>query len=155
MKKYFLALLICSAILFYACNSDVVYEKIYEIEDGSWHYKNKLQFKVDVSDTLSLNDFYINLRNTNDYPYQNLYLYIQTILPNKQIAVDTVECYLANDKGKWLGDGLGDIKSMQILFRKELRFTDPGEYIFIFQHGMRKKELEGIIDVGLMIKRSN
>ena len=155
MRKYLSILYFLLIIACYSCNSDAVYQKNYEIEQGIWHYKNKLEFEVNVTDTLSLNDFYISLRNTNDYPYQNLYLYIKTILPNNRIAMDTVECILADDKGKWLGSGLGDIKSNKILFRKELRFVNAGKYLFIIQHGMRKEELEGVIDVGLIIQKSN
>lgn len=154
-KNKIFGLVILACIALFSCKGDVVFDRSYEIEDGVWNYKTILEYEIDVTDTLSLNDFYLNIRNTNDYPYQNLFLFIKTLLPNKQLAIDTIECYLADDKGEWLGSGLGDIKSSEILFRKELRFTDPGKYLFMIEHGMRKENLEGIIDVGFMIKKSN
>lgn len=146
-------LIFAFSLIIAGCNSNVIYEKNHEIEEGIWNMNNKLEFNVNIEDSLALNDFYLNVRNTNDYAYQNLYVFIKTILPTKEIALDTAELFLADDGGKWLGTGLGDIKSLQILFKKDFRFTKTGEYLFIIEHGMRKKDLEGIIDFGITIEK--
>lgn len=146
--------LVFLSIIMVSCNNDIVFEKNTKIDEGVWDYKKPVKFEVDIKDTLSLHNFYVNVRNSGKYPYRNLYLFIRTILPNKKMAVDTIEFMLADEKGEWHGSGLGDIKSLQILFKENLRFPHAGKYIFVFRHGMRKKSLKGIIDLGLTIEKT-
>lgn len=136
-----------------SCNNDMVFEKNTKIDKGVWGDKKPVKFEVNIKDTLSLHNFYVNIRNSGEYPYRNLYLFVRTILPNKKMAVDTIEFMLADEKGEWHGSGLGDIKSLQILFKENLRFPHAGKYIFVFRHGMRKKSLKGIMDIGLTVKK--
>ena len=67
---------------------------------------------------------------------------------------DTLECILADEKGKWLGNGLGDIYDNQILFKKNVRFPLAGKYTFEIQHGMRADIVPLIMDVGLRIAKT-
>jgi gliding motility-associated lipoprotein GldH len=142
------------AFIAVSCNNDIIFEKNKKIDEGTWDYKKPVKFEVNIKDTLTLHNFYVNVRNSGEYPYINLYLFIRTILPDKRMAVDTIEFMLADEKGEWHGSGLGDIKSLQILFKENLRFLQAGKYIFVFRHGMRKKSLKGIMDIGLTIEKT-
>lgn len=142
------------ALLFHSCKHNVVFEENQEIGLPGWSISKPLTFEVMVEDTLTLNDFYVNIRNNSDYPYSNLYLFIKTILPNHTMAMDTLECILADDTGKWLGKGLGDVKSKQYPFMKQFRFPHAGKYLFVVEQGMRQDPLPGIVDVGISIEIS-
>lgn len=112
-----------------------------------------MKFDVLIDDTLSFNDVYINIRNSGDYKYSNIYLFMSTIYPNQKISVDTIECILANKEGKWLGKGLGDIKDNQMLLKKNVRFHQSGIYTFEFKQAMRIDDLEGIKSIGIRIEK--
>jgi gliding motility-associated lipoprotein GldH len=80
-------------------------------------------------------------------------LFINTHFPDQRMARDTVELFLADPKGKWLGEGSGDIYFSQILFRRGVQLPVPGIYRFEFEQAMRTKVLKEIIDIGLRIEK--
>ena len=102
------------ALLFSACDSSRVFEENKVIENQLWNSADKKLFYVNVDDTLSSHNFYINVRNASDYPFSNLLLFLQTRYPQGTYSKDTLECILADQTGKWLGDGSGDIWDNQI-----------------------------------------
>jgi gliding motility-associated lipoprotein GldH len=121
--------------------------------DNHWSPAEKLNFEVDIIDTITSFDFFINIRNSTDYKYSNLYFFIKTTFPNEKISIDTVECFLANTKGKWLGKGFGKHRDQQILFKGNGRFPMSGKYRFQLEQGTRDVELEGIEAIGIRIEK--
>ena len=137
-----------------SCDSSRVYDQNTEIPDYIWDKDNPIYFDVDIQDTVSLHNVYVNIRNAGGYGYSNIYLYLDTKYPNNTISRDTIECILADDAGKWLGDGSGDIWDNQILFKKNVRFKQMGVYKFRYEQAMRMPKLPMIMDVGLRIEKS-
>lgn len=144
----FLALLIN-----YSCDSNRLFEDNKMISNSVWNRNNIISFKVSVIDTLSANKIFINIRNSGQYEKGNIYLFINIIAPNGIKLRDTVNCILADDKGKWLGSGLGDIYSNQILYKNNVTFPHSGNYTFEIEQAMRIDNLEHIEDVGIRIEK--
>jgi gliding motility-associated lipoprotein GldH len=113
-----------------------------------------IKFEVDIQDTISAHDFYVNVRQATGYPYSNLFIELSTQYPDKKVQKDTLECILANERGEWLGDGAGDLWDNKILFKKNLKFPYKGKYTFTFTQGMRLDPLPLILDVGMCIEKS-
>lgn len=149
--KYFLFFSVVS--LFFSCDPDRVYDKSKDIENASWNKDEHVKFDVQIEDTVSYNNVFINLRNSGDYKFSNVYIFLTTIYPDNKISVDTVECTIADENGKWLGKGLGDIKDNQMLLKKGVRFHQKGIYTFEFEQAMRTDDLEGIKSVGIRIEK--
>lgn len=148
--------IVLSAVLFFSsCDSKRIFDDNVEIPDNVWSVDNVVKLEVDITDTITPANFYINVRNVEGYPYSNLQLFIKTTFPNSQFSVDTLECILADEKGQWLGNGMGDIYDNQIPFKRNVRFPVTGKYIFELQHGMRVKDLPLIMDVGLRVEKAN
>ena len=135
-----------------SCNKSAFFEENQRVPSETWGQGDTLQYKVEVTDTIKYFDFYLNIRNTTDYRYRNLYLFISTKFPGGGIARDTVQCLLAAADGKWYGKGMGDIKDSRILFKKAVRFPHAGTYLIGIQQAMRENKLNGINDVGLRIE---
>jgi gliding motility-associated lipoprotein GldH len=149
------AIVLLFVILIMSCDSKRVYENNVSIENQIWNNKNKIQFTVDITDTQSLHNVYVNIRNAGDYTYSNIYLFLKTYYPKHAISVDTLECILADPNGKWLGNGSGDIWDNQILFKKNVKFKEKGIYTFEYEQAMRVEQLPQILDVGLRIEKTN
>ena len=147
-------LLIISALFLSSCDKNRVFEENKEIPDNLWKVENKIKFEVDVKDTIHPHNFYINVRNSDGFPYRNIFLFITTDFPNGKKAIDTLDCILADENGKWLGDGLGDIFDNQIPFKKRVRFPLTGKYSITIEQGMRVPELPLIMDVGIRIEKA-
>ena len=151
MKSVKILLGFFSVVLFMACNSKVFYFEKNTIQDEAWDMKTSYAYPVEVTDTTRLYNFHINVRNTVDYPYANIFFFVKTTFPTGAIAMDTVECMLAEPDGKWLGKGTGRIYDNMFLFRENIIFPMKGKYEFEITHGMRDTVIKGVSDVGLRI----
>jgi gliding motility-associated lipoprotein GldH len=136
-----------------ACDRSVVFEEHYALPSIGWHLNDKVVFEVPVNDTTSLHNLYIDVRNTTDYGYRNFYTFLEIKFPEGTILRDTIECLLADRTGQWAGKGFGKIRSNRFLFRTDVWFPEPGNYVFSIEQAMRNEVLEGISDVGLRIER--
>ncbi len=139
----------------WACNAPPFFQEHHELEDHQWRSSEKQSFVVNMKDTVSQFDFYIDLRHGEGYPYSNLFLFVELDFPNGKKAVDTLECYLADPMGNWLGTGLGDLHDNRILYKRKAIFPIPGAYKFHIQQAMRIDTLPEIHDIGFVIKESN
>ena len=141
-------------LFFSACDSARIFEQNREIPESGWEQTNKVKFDVEIKDPATAAHFYINVRNADGYPYANLFLFIKTVFPNGKFSNDTLECVLADEKGKWLGTGIGDLYDNQIPFKRNVRFPIAGAYHFEIEQGMRMENVPLILDVGLRIEKA-
>ncbi len=146
----FLSLAFLSTV-FFSCNSNTIFNQNVALPSEGWYKNNAVGFNVNISDTLETYEFGLNIRNSINYRYSNLYVFLITEFPNGNISRDTIELNLANDAGKWLGKGWGDIKESNIVLKTGLAFPLKGNYRFLVQQAMRVDTLVGINDVGLSI----
>lgn len=152
-KINILAILILTLLGMFSCNSNQLYDEYKKIENESWNLNNKLKFEFEVDDTVGFYNIFIAVRHTQDYPYNNLWLFVKSSAPNGRTALDTVEIILSDNRGKWLGSGLGDIYDLDFLWKKGVRFAIPGKYIVEYQQAMRIDDLMGIKKMGLRVEK--
>ena len=67
---------------------------------------------------------------------------------------DTVACTLADDRGRWLGSGWGNLVDHRIGFKRKTSFPIAGDYSIQITHGMRLDPLPGMRDVGFRLESS-
>jgi gliding motility-associated lipoprotein GldH len=148
-----IAIFFIFTFIFSACNRNKVYEEYIKIDDYVWHNDKNIKFEFDIEDSLSLYNVYINVRHANFYPYNNLWLFVTSSAPNGAKSVDTIECVLAGNNGKWLGDGLGDIWDFQKPWKLNVRFGYKGKYRIEMEQAMRVDALTGVMDMGLKVEK--
>ena len=141
-----------TAMLSFTGCDQVFFQANHGFSNKIWDVSDNIRFDVQVTDTLTGYDFYIDLRNEGSYPYANIYMFVNTTFPSGKTARDTVECMLADPSGRWLGKGLGDIVDNHILFKQNIRFPNPGTYTFEFEHGMRMEQLPAMVDMGISLE---
>jgi len=152
-KGSFFVLLSCVAAIFCSCNKGVIFQKYTSIPNNTWVANKPVTFTVPVDDTINPYNVFVNIRQANDYDFGNIYLFIDITAPNNQTEHDTINCILADNTGRWLGNGLGDIWDNKIWFKKNARFH-KGEYKFTYTQAMRVDTLQQIMDVGLRIEKA-
>ena len=136
-----------------SCDKNRVFEQNTPIPKESWNFKNVIHYDVNIADTVRAHTVYLNIRNTGSYQYSNIYLFITTHAPNGSFVKDTFEIKLADERGRWLGNGTGNIFSRQVPFKQNIRFPFRGIYTFDIQHAMWNENLEGITDIGLRVEK--
>jgi gliding motility-associated lipoprotein GldH len=150
-KPIFVALLMVAGC--YACDHGRIYESNVDIPRQGWRRTERARFEVDITDTVSPCNIYINVRNRSDYPYMQLWLFVDVHSPLGTVERDTARITLADHRGRWQGNGLGSKFDTRIFLRKNVRFPATGKYIFEYEQATRDESLTGIDDIGLRIER--
>lgn len=142
-----------------SCDSNSVYSTYKSVSNSSWHKDSIVSFKVNPPDSIKAYNLFVNLRNTNAYKYNNLFLIVEMVFPHGKTIKDTLEYRMAEPSGKLLGEGYTDIKENKLWYKENVVFTETGEYTVNIQHAMRENgkvngivELEGITDIGFRIE---
>jgi len=126
----------------------------YVIDKEIWDMDEIFQFNPEINDTIGEYDIFINIRNTTEYNFSNIFLFVTIATPDNKMFTDTVEGFLADYKGNWLGKGSGKYKSNTFLY-KTMRFQTAGTFVFLIEHAMREEKLHGIQNIGINIKPRN
>jgi gliding motility-associated lipoprotein GldH len=153
-KLFCSTVILMSVLLFSSCNDNRIFEENKAIPESGWDTSNVVSFNVEIKDPSTPANFFVNVRNADGYPYSNLFLFVKTKFPNGKQSNDTLECMLADNNGKWIGKGIGDIYDNRIPFKRNVRFPVAGNYIFEIQQGMRVSSVPLIMDIGLRIEKA-
>ena len=106
-QKIKLMWIIFPLIFLFACTNNDVYIKYQSIPLKGWNKDSICSFNIPVNNVSTSYNIYINIRNRGEYPHQNLWLFIRQTTLDSVITNDTINFYLADQRGKWLGSGVG------------------------------------------------
>ena len=134
---------------FTSCRSDIVYSRFVPISSGEWSVDSVVQFDYTISDATADYTLLVYVRHTERYPYQNMWLFM-----DDGTRRDTIEFYLADDRGQWLSNKHHGVMEMSVLFEPSKHYPDTGCYHMTIQHGMRDSLLRGVMDIGLEIRHN-
>ena len=153
-KTVVLSLLLALVCLLGSCSDGVVYEKIHTIKGEKWQKDQPVVCEFEVEDSTVFYTIYMDIRNSVDYPYQNLFVFMDSQSPSGQVSRDTLEFILADVYGNWKGKG-SRLKDKQYFFYPKVRFPNCGKYKFTFYQAMREDELLGIANFGMTVQKFN
>lgn len=139
----------------FSCRKDVVYSKYVKFENDEWKRSDTAKFELEIEDTHSLYNLYLNIRHAEGYPFNNLYVFVQTHYPDGTFKQDTLEIVLADSKGKWYGEGLGDIFDLSAPLKQNFRFVQKGRYHINFIQAMRTDPLPLLMEIGIELKKAH
>lgn len=152
-------ILLIVAILFFSCDKKRVFDE-YRSVGSAWHKDSIISFDLPVLDSTKRYDLFVNIRDNNNYPFNNLFLIVSIEMPNGFTKVDTLEYQMANPDGTLLGNGFTDIKESKLYYKENVKFR--GKYKVHIRQAVREsgkipgvQELEGITDVGFRIENKD
>lgn len=146
-------ILFIAACFCVSCSNDAVYYKFQPIRGKVWEKQSEYYFEFEIKDCSIPYNILLRIRNSDMYDYQNLWLLCEEVQPDGASLKDTVECMLADDFGKWNGNGFTLFQN-QFVLRNHYIFPDTGKYTVGIRHGMRNDNLRGIEDIGLFIEKA-
>jgi gliding motility-associated lipoprotein GldH len=144
---------IIASSLCFSCGNDTVYNKFQPVRDKVWDKQSEYYFKFEIKDLSIPYNILLQIRNNDMYGYQNLWLLCKQLQPDGALVKDTIECMLADDFGKWNGNGITLFQS-RLTLHDHYIFPDTGQYTISIRHGMRDDNLKGIEDIGLFIEKA-
>lgn len=140
-------------VILMACTNNNVFFAYHSIPLKGWNMDSIYNFNIPIKDTSIAYNIYVNVRNRSEYQHQNLWLFIQSTSPDHIQKKDTINFFLADQRGKWLGSGLGSMYEMPVLYLQHFHFSKVGIYRFGIVQGMRDTILVGINDIGMRIEK--
>ena len=139
--------------LFLSCNNNIVFCEFQSVPKKIWDKQSGFYFHFNLNDASIPYDITLQLRNNIYYPYQNLWILFEAHLSSEIAVKDTIEYIIANDFGKWTGNGITLFQN-QFPLRSTYHFPDTGKYTVCISHGMLDDRLKGIENIGLLIEKA-
>jgi gliding motility-associated lipoprotein GldH len=140
-------------ILFFGtCDKGKVFEEIVSIPSGGWAVNQVIKLDVPVNDISKAYDILLHFRNSSSYEYSNIWMFIETKSPKGNSLRDTFEIKLADETGKWFGEGIGDVNNMLVPYKQNILFPVRGIYQVSIVQAMRDSTLKHVLDFGLRLQ---
>ena len=152
--KQRISVYILAACLLSSCGQNVIYSEFQPVQDKLWDKQNEYYFNFEVKDISVPYNISLQLRNNEMYPYQNIWILYEESAHSKEFTIkDTIEYALADNFGKWTGNGITLFQN-RIPLKSHYIFPDTGRYTINVRHGMRDNKLKGIENIGLFIEKA-
>lgn len=148
-----MSLIICTAFIISGCEQSRVFDKNVAIGKEGWFYGEPLLFEVYINDTAYSYNMYVNIRHTDEFPYNNMWLNLQTTLPDNTITTSKIDVPLSEPEGAWTGNCIDGICYNTVLIQKNFRFPAEGKYIFTLEQDMRMNPIPALLDVGIRVEK--
>lgn len=157
LKNSLLLLLIATAL--FSCDKKRVFDE-YRSVGSAWHKDSIVTFDIPLLDSTKNYDVFINIRDNNNYEFNNLFLIVTLEKPNGYSKVDTLEYQMAEPDGTLLGNGFSDIKESKLFYKERVKFD--AKYKISIKQAVRQSgkipgvtQLDGITEVGLRIENKD
>lgn len=150
-------LLLLVTVLLFSCDKKRVFDEYKSVGDA-WNKDSIVTFDLPQLDSTKRYDLFVNLRDNNNFKYNNIFLIVSLESRNGYTKVDTLEYQMANPDGSLLGNGFTDLKESKLYYKENVRFR--GKYKVHIKHAVREtgkipgiKLLDGITEVGFRIEK--
>ena len=148
MKPFISCIVIIYIMVLFGCNKSNSFT--HSFHENHWNFEDSIVFNYNIDDVSKNYNIELFFRNNLNYPYRNLYLFLEVHYFDSVIKRDTLEYLITDNYGKWLGRGLG--KTRDNYFLENMAASEgEGKYKFIITHGMRKNPLIGVNNIGIKI----
>lgn len=154
-------LFLIMVFVLFSCDEKRVFDE-YQSVNNAWEKSKKINFELPALDVNKPFNLFVNLRDNNSYPYNNIFLIVSMEQPNRKILVDTLEYQMANPDGTLMGQGFSDIKESKLVYKENFKFSQKGKYKVSIQQAVRQigktegiVKLPGITEVGFRIESAN
>jgi len=151
-------LLFMVVLSLFSCDKKRVFDEYKSVGKG-WNKDSIVSFDLPELDVKKQYNLFLNLRDNNDYPFNNIFLIVSMEQPDKITKVDTLEYEMADADGMLLGDGFTDVKESKLVYKERMKFK-PGKYKVHIRQAVRQtgkvtgvQKLEGITEVGFRIEK--
>lgn len=152
-------LFLTMTLLFVSCDKKRVFDE-YKSVGKAWNKDSIVSFELPKIDTTKYYNLFLNIRDNDNYPFNNLFVIVSMEHPGGMTKVDTLEYQMANADGTLLGDGFTDVKESKLYYKERVKFK-PGTYKVHIRQAARQtgkvtgvQKLDGITEVGFRIEKT-
>ena len=151
IRRFYPLLLLLAFLL--SCAEGEVYYRFQHIDKGRWYRDSTVQFHMDSLklQTGERYDVSIELSTNGAYPYRDIWMQVTHNLTDTLLQNEPLHFRIADDYGRWLGNGLGGLNQLsQPLFRS-LPLDTASRYVIKLRQVMDADPLPGIEKIGIKV----
>ena len=149
-----LALLLGALITASSCRRTTIMHTYRNTPVQGWEQSDRLAFRLDTVRESGLYAMRLGVRTTADYPYQKLWLVMETDLSHPDTTYsDTIVCTFVRSDGTREGSGT-DTYQYNFDFA-DIMLHEGQTGRFVIHHIMQREILQGISDIGIRITRKD
>lgn len=136
--------IICFLVFFLlGCGPKIEFQKEINVGD-EWSYSEHMDFTFFVKDTSQVYNLEYLLTHSETYPYQNLYVKINTTYPDGKVIDDILSLQLASTYGEFEGKCASQKCTAPILLQERFRFRQLGQHSVSITQYSRKEDQVGV-----------
>lgn len=152
-KVIALTVLLFAALALSTCGTDSYFKQSVSFEDGKWDADERAEFVFDITQPDASYYLFFDIKSSASYKTSNLWLFVDVLSPSGTVQSDTLEYFLAEDDGKWVGEHSGEEVFTKMLYKPDVRFPEAGKYKIIAEQGMRENQTPLIQEFALRIEQ--
>ena len=150
------------AVLLTGCMPSPYYQQTYPIPENAWNNHFIPTFKFEIPDTNAAYKMFFLIRHTDAYPFSNIWLVVSIKQPGDSTFQKVrMEVPLAEQSGKWLGNGMGEIWEQLMPVNYQMNeggiskfLKKKGKYEIKLEQNMRLNPLPEVLQAGLRIEKN-
>ena len=146
-----MAILCLSAVV--SCGPSPTFSERIEVNPDGWPLAEPIRFTAPVPDSTTVYNLNLIVDHSTEYRYENIYLKIKTIFPDRPEKEEQLNIDLATQIGKWVGKCSADNCKTKVYLLENFKFPSPGDYTFQLQQYTRNEELKGINSLQMELYR--
>ncbi|MEZ4909859.1 MAG: gliding motility lipoprotein GldH [Saprospiraceae bacterium] len=139
--------------IFQSCDSNSIYSEKKNIPT-TWTHLDTISFRYVINDTVSKHDLILTVAHHILFPYENLYVLVNTSFPDGKATKQLLSLQLTSSDNSWMSKCSGEHCTLAIPISSDIKFKLPGEYALNIVQNSRKDTLVGIESLQLDITKS-
>ncbi|MCX6271815.1 MAG: gliding motility lipoprotein GldH [Bacteroidetes bacterium] len=137
-----------------SCSGRKVFEQRHTFEQLKWNRFESVFFETDIKDTETNYDISVEIRHHTAYPFANLMMTLAIYSPSGERRIKDIDVLLRNADGTFKAQGNGDLWDITAPVLQGITFSEPGHYKFELENRMSKFDTPGMMEIGLLVEKS-
>ncbi len=154
IEKTFIFFFAITVISFMSCDNRTEFEQYQKFEKQTWHRFNIIKFEVPVVDTRTAFDITLVIRHLPEFKIKELPVNATFYMPSGEIRSAEHIIKFTDKAGESLSECLGDLCDLSFILREGFVFPETGTVRVEIENKWPRLELPGILEVGLILQKS-
>jgi gliding motility-associated lipoprotein GldH len=137
-----------------SCQNDKTFEQYKKLDKQSWNRFNILKFEIPVHDTQTPVDIVLAIRHLPEFQIRELPINMTIYMPSGEMRSAEEVLKFTEKDGKSRSECLGDLCDITFNLREDFTFSETGTVRIEIENKWPKVELPGILEVGLILRKS-
>jgi len=155
MKKIWLLLVFCFALLCISCNSNRIFDlQTQELPDYHWENNKIISFTPKIADKEQSYKIIFTMRHVYGFQLKSLKIKVDIISPSEKISSKEYTIQFFNEKDEYISDCVGDYCDLTTTLEEKYKFAEIGDYEIQISQLSALEILPNVMNIGLIIEKN-